>query len=221
MKICLISANLGDFERNFVENGSQSVKIDTFRFTDENFLPRDKSMTPRLQARIPKMFGWQMVPNYDIYIWVDGSCALLNTDSVKWLVEKLGDADIALLRHPNRKSIQQEADYLKERLTHDNQYIIPRYKNELIDEQLAEIHADKDFIDDKLFASTVMIYRNNARVRAMMKEWWYHTSRYHSIDQLSLPYAIFKSGCRINVIRESYMKTPYITYTRASKRKPK
>lgn len=223
MSIAVLTANLGNFDKQ-IDPVEQSVPFDFYRFTDENFPPRYCSMTPRLQARIVKMFGWQMIPKHDIYIWVDSSCALLNKDSVKWLTEQMTDDqgeysmgeqfDIFLFEHPNRYSIQEEADYLKKRLAKKCPYITPRYTNELIDEQLAEIKADKDYVDDRLFASTVIVYRNSEDVFKMMKEWWYHTSRYHSIDQLSLPYVLKKSGCSHRVLVEGYDKTPYITYVR-------
>jgi len=216
MRSTIITANLGHFDK-MIDPVQQSIPIDFTRFTDRNFPPRFNSMTPRLQARIPKMFGWQMVPEYDYYIWVDSSCALLHPDSAKWLLEQCKNVDMAVLKHPDRNSIQEEADYLKKRLSIDCSYITPRYKNELIDEQLEVIKRDKDFVDDKLFASTVIVYKNNSKVRYLMKEWWYHTSRFHSIDQLSFPYVIFKSGCKLNVIQDSYFKTPYISYIRVIK----
>lgn len=213
MRIAVITANLGGFEKP-LKHPEQSVACDFFHFTDKNFPPRFNAMTSRLQARIPKMFGWQMVPGYDYYIWVDSSCVLTSADSIKLFLEQCKDADVVVFKHPNRGSIQEEADYLNYRLSINCPYITPRYKNELIDEQLAEIRADKSFEDNNLFASTGLIYRNNNKVRDMLKEWWYHTSRYHSIDQLSLPYVLAKSGCKLKIIPEKYSKSAYITYVR-------
>ncbi len=213
MKIALITANSGSFEKPFAYV-PQSVEHDVFVFNDTNFPRRDKALSARLQARIPKMFGWQMVPGYDIYIWIDSSCTLQNPDSIKWLIEKLGDANAAFFKHPNRGSIQEEADYLKQRLAKGCEYITPRYENELIDECLSEIKQDKLFADYRLFASTVFIYRNNRRVHEFMREWWYGTSRYHIIDQLWLPYAISKAYLQPNIIQENYGRCDYIKYTR-------
>lgn len=214
MKILVLSANLGGFEQKIVENVPQSVKIDQFRFTDENFPPRFNSMAPRLQARIPKMWSWKMVPGYNYYIWVDGSCNLSHPDSVKWFLDQCKYTDLAVFKHPNRNSIQEEADYLKQRLAIKCPYITPRYENEMIDEQLAVIKEDKEYVDNKLYASTAFIYKNSGRVHGLLSHWWTHTSLYHSIDQLSFPYVIWKSKCSVKVIPESYLKTPYLTYTR-------
>jgi hypothetical protein len=62
------------------------------RFTDANFPPRPLAMTSRLQAGIPKMFGWQLRPGHDVYIWIDASRGLLRDDSVAWFLEQLEPA---------------------------------------------------------------------------------------------------------------------------------
>jgi len=175
-------------------------------------------MTPRLQARIPKMFGWQMAPGYDYYIWVDSSCSLLNPDSVKWFVEQCENVDTVVFQHPMRKTIREEADYIKGRLSRNCEYLTPRYENELIDEQMKVIEEDKLFYDGFLFASTAFVYKNVERVHDMLIQWWYHTSRFHSVDQLSFPYVLWKSGCTYKILpvpmRQNVIKSPYITHVR-------
>ena len=216
MKIAVITANLGDFDPK-INNVEQSVPYDFYRFTDENFPPRHKAMTPRLQARIVKMFGWQMVPGYDYYIWVDSSLVLSHRDSVRWFIDQCDGVDMAVFKHPERNTIQQEADFLKERLNRNDPYIVSRYENELIDPQLAEIKADKSFADQNLFASSAFVYKNNPKVQNVMFHWWYHTSRYHTIDQLSLPYILFKQNCTVRIIPDSYLKVPYLKHVRNTK----
>ncbi len=184
------------------------------RFTDENFPPRFNSMTPRLQARIPKMFSWQMLPGYDYYLWIDASCTLPRDDSVRWFLEQLGDADAAFFKHPNRETVQQEADYLRERLELERtgqkqKYVLPRYENERLDDQMAVVDPG-----GKLYASTAFIYKNTQQARDLLTVWWLHTSLYHSIDQLSLSKAIEASGATVNIIQENYMDCEYLRYIR-------
>ena len=213
MKVAVITANLGSFEPD-VKYEAQSHPYNFYKFTDKNFPPRHKSMTPRLQARIVKMFGWQMVPQHDYYIWVDSSCILSDIESIRWFLHQCRDVDMAVFKHPERNTIQEEADFLKEKLKKGDQYIVSRYENELIDEQLAEIKKNKSFSDQNLFASTAFVYKNNSKVRSAMFHWWYHTSRYHSIDQLSLPYVLFTQRCSVRIIPENYLKIPYLKHIR-------
>lgn len=210
-EIAVISANLSGFEKP-VEHAQQSVDCDFHHFTDENFPPRFNSLSPRLQARIPKMFGWQLKPGYGYYIWVDSSCRLSSEGSIQWFLSKLGDNDFAVFKHPHRDTVQQEADYLKKRLAIGCPYITPRYQNEDIDGQLAEVEPDQE-----LYASTAFIYRNTPKVRQAMKDWWYNTSRFHSIDQLSLPYVLFENGCTVEVIPDNYLKCEALEYVRTKK----
>lgn len=207
-QIAVVSANLGNFDKPipFVK---QSVPYDFHLFTDDNYPPRKGAMTPRLQARIVKMFSWQFVPDYNYYLWVDSSCTLGHPDSVKWFLEQLGDSDVAVFKHPNRETVGEEAGYLKYRLSIDCPYITPRYKGEDIDGQLTEVDSGQE-----LYATTAFIYRNNTRMRHALKDWWYHTSRYHSIDQLSLPFVLFENDCVTKVIPYSYLKIPWMTYVR-------
>lgn len=207
--IAVLTANLGGFDKQ-IDPVPQSVSFDFYRFTDETYKPRFNAMTPRLQARIVKLFGWQMVPGYETYIWVDSSCQLAHPDSVKWFLAQVEGSELTVFKHPNRSTIGEEAAYLRERLAKKCPYITPRYENELLDEQMAEIN-DPAL---PLYASTVLIYRPTYNVKNMMREWWYHVSRYHTIDQLSLPYALKKQPVRLNVIPENYLKIPYLRYVR-------
>jgi len=212
--IAVVTANVGNFEPVW-PHCEQSVPYDFYRFDNSNFPHRKNSMMPRLQARIPKMFGWQMAPGYSAYLWIDSSMVMEHPDSVQWFLDHLKGADIAVFAHPHRKTIGEEAEYLKYRFSIDCPYITPRYEFELLDEQMAEINNP----DLPLYATTAMIYRPTYDIKRMMKEWWYHTSRYHSIDQLSLAYAMSRHHIKPNVIRENYLKTPYITHVRKRQQK--
>lgn len=216
MKLCVLSANLGGFEKE-VRHPEQELPegIDEIKFrtiTDATFPPRKNSMTPRLQARIAKTHMWQFEPDFDYYLWIDSSCRLTNENSVKWFMNQLGDADIAVFKHPHRSTVQEEADYLKERLALEKsgkkqKYILPRYENEDIDGQLKAI-----FPKQTLYASTAFIYKYSYDVRRAMEAWWYNISRYHSIDQLSFPFII--GGLKNRIIKENYENCGGITHVR-------
>jgi len=214
VKILAATANLGNFEAPSDSFVPQTVpNVDLHAFTDDNF-PPIADMGPRAQYRICKTFTWQMVPDYDFYIWFDGSCAMDNPDSVKWYLEQLGEHDIAMFKHPWRKTIREENDYIEYRMNHDDNYLIDRYGNGLHKEQMAEIDAD-DYTDDVLYATTSFVYRNTPKVQEALKLVWYHISRYYTCDQLGWTYALWKAGLDIKVIPNNVFKMPYLTYLRA------
>ncbi len=202
MKIALITANVGGFDHAVVHE-SQSVDHDHHAFTDENFLPRSKAMTPRLQAKIPKCFGWQLAPGYDYYLWLDANLRLTHEDSVKYFLDSCLDHDMAVFRHPKRKNIWEEWRYVRRGMWQST-YLMSRYENELLAEQWQVISDDKDYEDDLLLAGGMFMYKNTPQVQAALTEWWYHMSRYLIMDQLSYPYVLKKAGLDLNVLEDSY-----------------
>ncbi len=212
MKLCILSANLGNFDKPIkpveqeLPNGIDLIEYHCF--TDADF-PPITGLTPRLQYRIPKLFGWQMKPGFDYYLWLDGSMSLTRPDCVRWFMDQLADGDIALFKHPWRHTIEQEVDHIEEYLLKGDRYITSRYKNGLHKEQLADIKLNKDFTDNTLYASTTFIYRDSAHIRDVMRLWWLHQSRYYTCDQVVLPYVVRDSDVRIlsgNLFKHDYIE---------------
>jgi hypothetical protein len=214
MRVAVLSANLSEFDVP-IEHVKQNIPDDVeeiayHRFTDKNF-PPIIGLTPRLQYRIPKLYGWDMFPGYDVYIWYDASMSLRHPDSVKWLLEKLGDKDMAFFKHPWRHSIEEEVNHIEAYLQKGNEYIMSRYKNGLHKEQLEMIKEDEDYIDDHLFASTVFVYRQNEVAVETLKQWWYYQSRYFTCDQVALPYVAYAVGAEVSTIEDNLFKSPYVS----------
>jgi hypothetical protein len=215
MKIALIQASLGGMDKE-LSHVPQSLDYHRHYFTDSNFPPRDKAMTPRLQAKIPKFFGWQLAPGYDYYLWLDGNIILAHPDALKHFLDP--EYDIVVLRHPKRPNIRQEQRYLRKGLREQSTYLLNRYHNEDYLGQIAEIEADKDYIDDLLVIGGVFLYKNTKAVQAMLKEWWYFTSRYTVFDQFAFPYVLKKSGTKYKVLDDNYNDSPYIKLNGHSRR---
>lgn len=215
MKIAILSANLGEFDktakppvRQIMPKGVDEIVFHCF--TDKDF-PPITGLTPRLQYRIPKLFGWEMYPGYDVYIWLDSSMSLQRDDCVLWLLHQLGDADLAFFRHPWRGTVKQEVDHIETKLQENNRYIVPRYKNGLHKEMFALMEHDKTFKDEHLFASTAFIYRNNVAARDTLRTWWYFQSRYFTVDQIALPYAIHVIKPKVMKIPDNLFKIGYLS----------
>lgn len=205
MKIAVLSANLGNFDIP-VDPVEQDIPITFHRFTDSNF-PPITGLTPRFQYRIPKMFGWQMFPGYDVYIWLDGSVTLSRPDSARWMLDNLGGADAAFFKHPWRKTIKEEVDHLEEHLKAGKPYITSRYKNGLHKEQYAELE-EAGFVDEILYASTAFIYQDSLWLRRAFEKWWGLQSRYYTCDQVALPYAM--KDIEINILPGDPFKSKYL-----------
>lgn len=211
--IAVVSVNLGGLDKPVVHT-PQSFSADYYIFTDKEMPPREKAMTPRLQAKIPKCFAWQLAPDYEYYLWIDGNLKLAHPDTLKYLMENIEGYDIVTLKHPARPNIRQEVRYTRKGIKQQSIYVLSRYTNESLLEMYDIVEKDKEYVDDLLVIGGVFLYRNTLAVQAMLKEWWYYQTRYILQDQISFPYVLKKSGIKINVLPDIYDKTPYLTHVR-------
>lgn len=206
-KKIILTANLGNFDNN-VDPVKQSPPIDFHRWTDENY-PPNIGLTPRLQYRIPKTHGWQMRPGYDKYIWLDGSMSFTNEDDAQWHIDKLGDDDILLYKHPWRSTVKEEVEHIEDHLRRKRPYITRRYAGgwhrEFLDRMTRE-----GCPDDTLYASMVFAYKNTPRVQSALADWWYLGSLYFTCDQVQLPYIVWKYNLSVKVVEDDPFDSDHI-----------
>jgi len=213
--VAILTCVLGGFDK-LVDPVEQNIPVDFHRWTDDNF-PPIMGLTPRLQYRIPKLYGWEMFPGYEYYIWLDGACSFLRPDCATWYLEQLDDNDIAFFKHPTRRSARQEVEHIEEHLRLGKPYISARYVNGLHREQYEEMMKDPNFRDNKLWASTTFIYRNTPKMQEFMKDWWYHQSRYFTCDQVVIPYLVHKHKLSVKTFDEPLYKSGYISLVSSHK----
>ena len=201
-----------------VMHAEEQVDFTVERYNDENFPRRNLALTPRMKPALIKMFGWEFHPNHEYYIWVDASKTLTTPDFGAWMVQQLAGGEFAVFKHPERKTIQEEYEFVKRKMDEGNKYLLDRYAGEFLDEQWSAIYRDRTYIDDALYASTGFIYRPLKNVKAALKEWWHHKTRFLLHDQLALPYVLKKNGVKVHVIQENIYKFPMWEHTRKPKR---
>ena len=198
----ILTTSLGEIDR-IAQCVPQSVPHDFYQYNEP---PRFNAMTPRLQAKIPKCFGWQLKPNYDVYVWLDGNLRLSHPDSLKYLLKQLEGHDVVVLKHKDRDTIYWEYRY-NWRGLHNNKpsrYLQMRYLGEHLDEQHDAIKKEIDTKAKGLYQGGVFAYRNTPKVQEMLKEWWYDISRYLIMDQLSWTYVLKTSGLKVNVLPDVF-----------------
>lgn len=196
-KIAVLQTSLGGFDKK-IEHVKQTIPYDYHLFTDDNFPPRPV-MHPRLQAKIPKMFGWQLKPDYDYYLWLDGNIALNNEKTLEYFLSKIKGYDFVTINHHRRNTIYWEMRYLLRGLKEQSIYLVNRYEGEWWKELYDAI---KDYEDKALYIGGIFMYRNSPKVREALKEWWYFVSRYCVQDQLSFPYVL--RNLKVNALDHDY-----------------
>lgn len=203
-RVLVLSAKMGSNSHNKMV---PQIGVDAkhIRLNDLNYPTRAKSMHPRLVGKVPKMLGWELYPDYDYYVWVDGSFDIVNPNMVSSFLTLIQDKDLLLYSHPSRSCIWDEYEFCSVSMKSGNQYLLDRYEHENMETQYDLYLSNEDFVDDKLFAAGVFMYSKKLvenKEHNVMKEWFYHNCLYSVQDQLSLPYLLWKFNVSYNVIKE-------------------
>jgi hypothetical protein len=219
MMVCLLVANLGGIDTDpragyVAQELPPGWVFDFFYFDEANFPLRASAMAPRLQAKIPKMLGWDMVPTYDYYIWLDSAFRIRSPDCVRWFVEQCAGFDIALFSHNKRNSIGSEMAFMQRKMRKGDRYLIDRYGSEPFEAQVERYLRDPDFEDSALYAAGAFIYSKDlvSRPDNALKEWFHQTVVGSVQDQLSLPWVLSKFKARVKVLPLPMFDNPYIEY---------
>ena len=170
---------------------SKSVDITISYYNDKNTPSRHNTMTPRLKAKIPKMLEWKYV-DADWYVWMDSSVKLKTDieDLPETILEIAKDKPLCLFRHTAGNKIKEEGDRVLKSIANNHNYLAKRYNGEPIREQIIHYYGDRDFKDDKLFATTFFAY--NRKAIAMMQDWFEQNILWSTQCQISFPYVLQK-----------------------------
>lgn len=222
MKVAIISGNLGsydppnDWPDQIVPEG---VEVSFHRFTDANFPPRPKAMTSRLQCGLLKWFGphYVTLPGgtlYDVYIWIDGSCAPTPIFTAWWL-EQLGNASMAVFAHPERQTVREEYEFMTARMARPGEtYLNSRYAGEWLDEEFAACDPDAPLVASTSFAYRWGYHKDDGRQMQTMHCVWDHKTRFHLHDQLAFSTALRRLKPYHHRINENYLQCAALTFTR-------
>lgn len=193
MKTIVYTAIYGDYD----EPKKHLLKERPVLFTDsiesEDWEVRKverKEVHPRMQAKYFKCMSHEVL-DCDVSIWIDGSATIKIPNFEKWCLDQLGNADIALIRHPDRDCIYDEANFCT---------FMDKYRNLPIIEQVMEYARQGYPQHNGLWACGLLIRRHNSRVKRFNKLWWRHNKEYTYQDQLSFPVCAKEVGLDIRTI---------------------
>lgn len=163
----------------------ESLRKDVLCFGGENVFQQPVMEAKRYKI-LPHLFLKDAVT-----IWIDGNI-WLQQDTITIVDELLGDADIALFRHPYRANVWEEFAALKEQ----ERFQIPWLQKQLAAQERA-YRAEGLPADTPAYECNFMVRRNNERVNRLMESWWAQICRWQWRDQVSLPYALWKSDVKL------------------------
>ena len=216
MKIALASASLSGIDAA-LQVPPQELPAGwsmEFRcFGDGDFPPRPLSISPRMQAKYPRMCGFEWFADADLIGWIDSAYTITSAGLAAWLIDKLGDGDICLMAHNERRSIAAELSFMMQRMTAGDQYLVSRYADEPMAAQVSSYLSTNGFEDSWLAATGCFVYRNTPVMRAAMKDWLIECVRWSNQDQLSLPYVMHRHGITPRWLDAGIWNSPHLKYT--------
>jgi len=172
-KATVYTAICGDYEKK-----REDIKV----FSEEESFKRDV-----MNAKIYKVLSHKYVTS-PYSIWLDGNISLAVDQS--FLVELLGDYDIALFSHPHRTSVYQEHKEAIKRL--------PEELKPLMDRQIKDYRSE-GLPENNLCECGVLIRKESPIVEEFNNRWWAEICKYQHRDQISFPYVWWKMQDRIKI----------------------
>ncbi len=136
-------------------------------------------VSPRMAAKVPKYFPG-LYSDDELIIWVDGAVKIHSPLFVQEVYESLQTYGgcMALIPHPDRSSIREEAPEAAAQL---------RYRGQMIADQVSHYETlVTEGEDNKLWASTVIGWHNCEYATTFGALWMLENIRWSAQDQLSL-----------------------------------
>lgn len=193
MKTIVYSAIYGDYDEPKKHLLKEKPVLFTDKLESEDWEVRKverKEVRPRMQAKYFKCMSHEVL-DCDVSIWIDGSATIKTPNFEQWCLDQLGDRDIALIKHPDRDCIYDEANFC---------IFMDKYKDLPIMEQVMEYAKQGYPQHNGLWACGLLIRRHNDKVKRFNKLWWEHNKKYTYQDQLSFPVCAKEVGLDIRTI---------------------
>ncbi len=182
----VIVANYDNLETLPVQAVAPSVRYVCFSDRPRQLSPWEIQPFPQALAdghrmsRIPKMLPHLLLPEAEVSVYMDGAFTLCAPPK-QMVAELLGDADIALFRHPTNKSIHDERNFYQKL----HGFIPADVEAEYQRYCALGIPITGDF-----WAGGFLLRRHNAQVEKFNELWMREFLRGSNNDQFSLYYAL-------------------------------
>lgn len=178
--------------------------------------PNPTDNETRLLAKIPKILFYKLIPEkYDYYIWLDSKFTIEEhwLDYVLWLISNKNKFDIMTSIHSDRKSINDEFNFMWKLAKNNNLGVQQKYNLSEIALQRDEYRRNKWFDDDALYELTMIIYSNNIlNKKEFCEEWYAHNVHFSIQDQISFPFLCKKHKIKVCPIFQYVFDMPFVIH---------
>lgn len=216
-EVALVTANFGGIDE--LKALPDHDGVDAFYYTDEEARRRADSQAlaswtrvivpdyprhdfvPRLRARYFKhqIHRLDEVQDHRWLVWADSSLQFSETQFILEQVDRLASLSprqrIMVVPHPDRGTVREEYQFIKDAMANGNEYLRKRYEREKMTEQISHFQRRGWNIDASLWCGTFWIVENSDVFKRLWNDWWDQNLRFGLMDQLSLPVILEQYHC--------------------------
>lgn len=206
MKICIYSVNTNSYD---TVKPITLPNIPHYLFTDNpnieakgyNIIPIEKTEDCRLQRKI-KILGHPELDKHDVTIYIDASMTLRPTITQLLRTYKGG---FVIGNHTTRNCVYAEGLACK---------ALKKAPEDIINKQIAEYYENNYPVGAGMYSSGFMI--RDKSTKAMCELWYSKLEEHSHRDQLSLPWALWKTGTKPQAVRMEQ----FVTISQHKKKEP-
>lgn len=164
-------------------------------------------LSDRMASKVPKYLP-SLYTQDEFVVWLDASVRLREEKFVAWVMYHLvGDDDpcVALIPHPDRTSIRDEAPEAAAQ---------GRYRGQRVLEQAVDYLVELDYLgleDDRLWCSTVVGWHQCDQMIELGRQWMMHNVVWSAQDQLSLSYLMKRHSLNVASLDVDLWDNPWFT----------
>lgn len=209
-KIAVYTCVTNGYDHDMSHKYDETGDVDYFYFTDGMSFPKDDrwqpvlleevwvplALDPRRRAKYPKLWPYfaKEIRDYKYTVWVDGSMSILNPTFPQEIVKYIQNGWVISPHFDGRDCAYGEATIRPE-----------KYRNEPLDEQVE--HYEKEGFPHNygLYECGVMARdMENTKVEEASRFWLGENLKWSYQDQVSLPYVLWKTGYKPDVLPQSW-----------------
>ena len=232
--VALISANFGGIDD--IRPSLSCADVDTFYYTDApTFASADPDITaswtrvlvpnyPRhdFSARLRSRYFKQQIhrlpetAGYRWLAWADTSLVFTDLTFLAERAEQLGalppQQRLLLVPHPDRRTVKEEYDYVRDEIAKGSEYHRIRYANEKMTEQMEFFESQGMNVNAPLWCGTIWMVENSPLINQCWNSWWDQNLRFGMPDQLALAVLLEQFGIEPQALPVNLWNNRYFRY---------
>ena len=157
-----------------------------------NYVSAKKAnLSGMMEAKYIKMHMIEMQPEFDYYVWADGSIVF---DDLRFVEQCCDGAEATFIRHPKRKTVQEEYDFCCDQISDGNEYVSKRYSILPMQNLMGYITSfSKKYESIDLMCGGLFVVKNTPNVQRALATWWSCVQHFSVQDQLSLGFSFLQN----------------------------